>query len=285
MSWMAGPMPSHRRRWLCRVALCPSLVYYAGLITPAGPGVAEARVNPLSLIARQIHKPNILVVLDTSGSLTGVPGGSFDTSDEVGVDCDDGNNCRGGNALGTCAQGGKGCYSEPDCGLDATCKVDAQSCGKDADRAPIPGACNQPTCDSQNQNCVHAACFSSTDCPASTSGTCATSKKACNPSATCTAQFQCTYGSKSCSSTSTPCAAYAVCTNATGSLTNQQCATDPDCPLKPSGTCAVGGATCSSGNITACGKVCPDHQTPCSSDAQCNTCSKGSGSLPAAYSI
>ena len=41
---------------------------------------AIARVSPLSIISRQIHKPNLLVVLDTSGSLTGVPGGSFDTS-------------------------------------------------------------------------------------------------------------------------------------------------------------------------------------------------------------
>src|SRR5258708_40379357 len=132
MSWMAGPMPSHRRRWLCRVALCPSLVYYAGLITPAGPGVAEARVNPLSLIARQIHKPNLLVVLDTSGSLTGVPGGSFDVTTEVGVDCNGGDNCRGGNSLGTCASSGKGCYTDGDCPLDSTCKVDAQSCGTNA---------------------------------------------------------------------------------------------------------------------------------------------------------
>src|ERR1700754_3156416 len=121
---MAGPMPSPRsdlrsnaHRRLGRRAVAAMLLYYVGLLLPAGPRwsavgerAAEARVNPLNLIARQIHKPNILLLLDTSGSLTGVPGGSFDTSDEVGVDCDDGSNCRGGNALGVCAHSGKGCY-------------------------------------------------------------------------------------------------------------------------------------------------------------------------------
>ena len=268
------------------------LAYYLGLLLPAGPRwidvgprIAEARVNPLSLIARQIHKPNVLLVLDTSGSLTGVPGGSFDTTTEVGVDCDNGNNCRGGNALGVCAQSGKGCYSDDDCALDATCRTDAQSCGKNADCAPIPGACSQLTCDSKNQNCVYASCFTSTDCPASTSGTCATSKKACNPAAPCTTSYKCTYGSNTCSSTSTPCAAYAVCLNATGGQTTQQCATANDCPLKPAGICTVGGAACASGNVTTCSKVCPDKQTPCTTDSQCNTCSKGSGSLPGGYCI
>ena len=83
-----------------------------GMVAPAP---AEARVNPLLIISRQIHKPNMLIVLDTSGSLTGVPGGSFATSSEVGVDCDDGSNCRGGDASGTCAASGKKCSSDGDC--------------------------------------------------------------------------------------------------------------------------------------------------------------------------
>jgi hypothetical protein len=248
-----------------------------------GERAAEARVSPLSLIARQIHKPNILVLLDTSGSLTGVPGGTFDTPDEVGVDCDDGNNCRGGGALGVCAQSGKGCYSDDDCAVDATCKVDAQSCGTDADCAPAPGSCNQLTCNGSNQNCVHAACFTSSDCPASTTGTCVVTHNACNPVSTCSAVYKCTYGSNTCSSTSTPCAAYSVCQNSSGGLSSQQCATSNDCPLKSTGTCSVGGAACSSGNVSTCAKVCPDHSTVCTSDSQCGVCSKGSGSLAGGY--
>ena len=95
-----------------------------GMVAPAP---AEARVNPLLIISRQIHKPNMLVVLDTSGSLTGVPGGSFTTSSEVGVDCDDGNNCRGGDASGTCAASGKKCSSDGDC-TSSTCSLDTQAC-------------------------------------------------------------------------------------------------------------------------------------------------------------
>jgi len=78
-------------------------------------GTADARVDPLLIISRQIHPPNMLVVLDTSGSLTGVPGGAFDTSTEVGVDCDDGVNCRGGSATGACYQSGKFCSSDAQC--------------------------------------------------------------------------------------------------------------------------------------------------------------------------
>src|SRR5262245_53067696 len=84
---------------------------------------ASARVSPLSIIARQIHKPNMLVVLDTSGSLTGVPGGAMDTSTEVGVDCDDGVNCRGGVAKGACDLNGKFCSSDATC-RSLSCKYD-----------------------------------------------------------------------------------------------------------------------------------------------------------------
>src|SRR3954469_3772596 len=103
------------------------------------PPAALARLSPLSIIARQIHKPNMLVVLDTSGSLTGVPGGSFDYSKEVGVDCDGGNNCRGGDALGTCVATGKACSSDSDCRAP-TCKLDHTDCTANTDCAVQPGA-------------------------------------------------------------------------------------------------------------------------------------------------
>jgi hypothetical protein len=79
------------------------------VVAPQKPRRASSR-SPR--ITRQIHKPNMLVVLDTSGSLTGVPGGSFDYSDEVGVDCDDGVMCRGGVSVGTCGSSGKGCSTD-----------------------------------------------------------------------------------------------------------------------------------------------------------------------------
>src|SRR5687768_11536358 len=76
-------------------------------------GVSHARVTPLNAIARQIHKANMLVVLDTSGSMNGVPGTPFSYSSEVGVDCDNGVDCRGwSETAGSCASTGRSCVSD-----------------------------------------------------------------------------------------------------------------------------------------------------------------------------
>ena len=269
-----------RPSFLRRTALATAAAYYVGLLGVmatlglVAPPAAEARVNPLLIISRQIHKPNMLIVLDTSGSLTGVPGGSFVTSSEVGVDCDDGNNCRGGDASGTCAATGKNCSSDGDC-TSSTCKVDTAACVVDADCAPQAGKCTQSTCDAFG-NCANASCFADGDCPASTSGTCATSKAACTPTKKCTASLKCTYGSSGCSSTSTPCAAYALCQVAGGTLGTQQCSVNSDCPAQTTGgTCAVGSIT-SCGKVADCAKLCPDGSTTCSADSDCGVCSKGS---------
>lgn len=278
-----------RRRLVC-LSLFTAASYYVSLFLPHMMGVerlgeptAEARVNPLTLISRQIHKPNILVVFDTSGSLTGVPGGSFDEPTEVGVDCDDGVNCRGGKAMGTCSTSKKVCLSDADCSVNSTCGLDGMGCFASGDCAPTQGKCNQLTCNSSNANCIYAACMADGDCPASTSGKCAATQITCNPTKPCAAQLKCTYGSSSCSSTSTPCAAYKLCKDAAGALTTTQCNSDNDCPTNPNGTCAVGGAACTSTNLTACSKVCPDDTTACTADSKCGVCTKGTGSLPGNY--
>ena len=83
-------------------------MFLVHLLTPTvAPRPAQARMDPLNMIMRQLHKPNMLILLDTSGSLTGVPGGTFDNSDEVGVDCNDGLMCRGGLSVGICARPAK----------------------------------------------------------------------------------------------------------------------------------------------------------------------------------
>src|SRR3954466_4057287 len=97
------------------VAIVTATVFYGQLLATLAPRPAQARVEPLTRITAQVHKPNMLIVLDTSGSLDGVPGGTFSTSTEVGVDCDDGDNCRGGDAVGTCQIGGKGCSTDAQC--------------------------------------------------------------------------------------------------------------------------------------------------------------------------
>src|SRR3982750_1117021 len=90
-------------------ALGLAAILYNQLLASVAPTPAFARVEPLTRITRQIHKPNMLILLDTSGSLTGVPGGTFDYTDEVGVDCDNGLNCRGGTTTGTCVTSAKVC--------------------------------------------------------------------------------------------------------------------------------------------------------------------------------
>ena len=239
------------------------------------PVPALARVSPLSIIARQIHKPNIVVVLDTSGSLTGVPGGAFDTSTEVGVDCTDGVSCRGGTATGVCYQTGKMCSSDAQC-RSSTCKLDGMACVVAADCAPRAGQCTQQTCNSQGKSCQFAACFADGDCPAVTTGKCGATQVSCSLQKPCASQPRCQYGAANCSQGQN-CAAYGNCLNASNQTTSQTCSQDADCPLKSSGTCAFGGQTCTS--VSSCSvKLCPDRATTCTADAQCGVCSKGSSS-------
>ncbi|HEY4186374.1 MAG TPA: PilC/PilY family type IV pilus protein, partial [Polyangia bacterium] len=238
-------------------------------------GPADARVDPLLIISRQIHQPNMLVVLDTSGSLTGVPGGAFDTSTEVGVDCEDGVSCRGGTAQGLCAQSGKFCSSDAQCRTQ-TCKVDGTACATDVDCRPQAGTCNQKTCNAQGTNCQYASCFADADCPLVTTGACATSHSTCSPSRPCTSTPRCQYGGAACS-LGTDCPPYGLCLNSSNQTTAQACSVDSDCPLKSSGTCAFGGTSCTS--VSSCTvKLCGDRATTCTADAQCGVCSKGTSS-------
>ena len=277
-------MPSGTLRRARRAALTAARAFVAPagiavVVAIAGLGawalVAEARVNPLSMISRQIHSPNMLVVLDTSGSLTGVPGGSFDTSTEVGVDCDDGMSCRGGTASGTCHLSHKACSSDAQC-RTSTCQLDGMSCASSADCAPQAGQCTQQTCDSRGRNCQYAACFSSGDCPLVTTGNCTVGGASCSPSRTCSSVPRCQYGGANCS-LGNNCPAYGMCLNASNQTTSQTCSVDTDCPLKTAGTCAFGGQSCTS--VASCSvKLCSDKATTCTADSQCGVCSKGSSS-------
>jgi hypothetical protein len=240
-------------------------------------GPAEARVSPLSIISRQIHKPNLLVVLDTSGSLTGVPGGVFDTSTEVGVDCADGVNCRGGVASGTCGQTAKSCSSDAQC-KSSTCKLDGMGCAISTDCRPSAGSCNQQTCNQYGFNCQNAVCYSDADCPAVNRGACASTGSTCSSSSPCTSMPRCQYGNANCV-LGQSCAAYGHCLNASGQATAQACSVDGDCPLKSSGgTCAVGGQSCTSAASCTSTKLCSDHIATCSATSDCYKCSYGSSS-------
>src|SRR6185295_18220740 len=162
-----------------------------------------ARVDPLNIIKRQIHKPNMLVLLDTSGSLTGVPGGTFDNSDEVGVDCDDGENCRGGVSQGTCATSHKACINDDQCRA-STCATGLADCTTTTDCQPIAGSCS-----------TGEACYASADCPSLSTGHCKSTGSSCSASKKCTVQNRCLYNGNTCA-TDTDCATGLCADNLTG---------------------------------------------------------------------
>jgi hypothetical protein len=109
------------------------------------PDPVLARVNPLVIVERQIHKGNMLIVLDTSGSMTGVPGGLFVNSSEAGVDCDNGDHCRNGGVQGLCRVWGRVCQSDDDCRTPICQKDGATQCSVDSDCPQDPGICSLPT--------------------------------------------------------------------------------------------------------------------------------------------
>jgi hypothetical protein len=240
-------------------------VLYHQLLSSVLPLPAQARVEPLTRITRQIHKPNVLIVLDTSGSLTGVPGGSFDNSDEVGVDCDDGLNCRGGVSLGTCNVGGKTCATDTECAT-STCQVGRAACVTNSDCAPVAGHCD-----------TGQSCYETDDCPAKTTGDCAYYGNSCSSSSPCSQRLRCKYGSNVTCSSNSDCKP-GLC--ATGGAA---CTTSNDCPY------ATGGGTCTYGTTPAGGcanaaqcpvrpKVCSDNPSlTCTTVNNCGgTCKKGS---------
>jgi Neisseria PilC beta-propeller domain len=73
------------------------------------PRSAPANVNPVTLIERQMQKPNMLIVLDTSGSMSLAPGSKESYTSEVGVDCDESDKfCRQEGYQNRCVLSGGG---------------------------------------------------------------------------------------------------------------------------------------------------------------------------------
>ncbi|MBN2574745.1 MAG: hypothetical protein JXP73_09285 [Deltaproteobacteria bacterium] len=233
---------------------------------------ADARVNPLVIIQRQIHKANMLIVLDTSGSMTGVPGGTFYYKAEAGVDCDNGYNCRQAGLMGNCVASGKSCYSDEDC-RRGTCSADAsQSCGSDIECMPSAKVCSVSK----------TACTTDADCPA-VSGKCSYSGLSCTTEGGCAAIGRCMDGDTPCGSTS--------CTNfddKCGTTGNCQedpskvCETDAVCPQKASGNCANGGTPpsgCSDHADCPTKQKCQGTDETCRTTVECPGTKKGRCSL------
>lgn len=235
--------------------------FLLGLLPPAAPKTAQARVDPLNAIKRQIHKPNMLVVIDTSGSMTGVPGGSFSYSSEVGVDCDDGEDCRGNGWNGTCSSSNRPCGSDSDC-QHAYCVSGGANCSTD------PDCITSGVCGVSGEVCTGDA-----DCPPQTAGRCSASGEACSLSVPCPTFGRCAQGGRS-------------CTNPGGLCTVGSCAADSSLSCSQNADCprAASGGTCSGGGTPGGGcdddLDCPSRKTcvtgeTCRQTSDCPTVTRG----------
>jgi hypothetical protein len=219
---------------------------------------SEAKVNPLVVIERQLHKANMLIVLDTSGSMTGVPGGTFTSASEVGVDCDNGDHCRQGVA-GACHLWHRTCLSDNDC-RHGYCQNDGvTACSTDAD-------CPQ---DSRKCSATGTPCTDNSQCLPQ-NGTCALTGGTCRLNGTdCPAAGHCKRTQLVCTNPGSACADVGQCAHATSTT----CTSPADCPLLTSGTCSVGGRTCSRDGDCPGLKHCQGNATSCSADTDCGgTC-------------
>ena len=275
-----------------KIELCALAALVAGLTWTMAPHLADARVNPLVVIERQIRKANMLIVLDTSGSMTGVPGGQFQNGTECGVDCDNGVSCRLGGLLGICKLWTtRNCLSDDDCRHGYCSKDNITICASTTDCAQDPGICSL-TGDS---------CTATVPCPPRM-GTCTTTNASCDAQHPCASVGYCKYGtnvlcpipptncpnigtcstqsSVTCqqSSTCPPTSSGGTCSG--GSTPQGGCSRTSDCPLKMQ--CQVSGDSCGletdqphcvvySGNICYGGSANETHHlASCSKDSYCH---------------
>lgn len=215
-----------------------------GLLLP--PDGADARVNPLVVIQRQIHKANMLIVLDTSGSMTGVPGGVFTYSTEAGVDCDNGSNCRNGGVAGICgSQTSRSCLSDDDCRRGYCEKDPGRTCSADNDCVAPLSTCSA----------TGLPCASNNDCSPQP-GKCTGTGLACASNADCPPVGKCTYGNTVCNNVGGKCPDIGTCKQDS----TKTCMGKEDCPQSASGGNCAGGGTPPSGCST---------QEDCPSKKQC----------------
>jgi hypothetical protein len=238
---------------------------------------ADANVNPLTVIERQIKKANMLIVLDTSGSMTGVPGGQFQNSTEAGVDCDNGVNCRQGGVQGICkALTSRICLSDDDC-QHGQCNNDQRTlCSVSADCPQDPGTCSF----------TGGTCSATLPCSA-VGGTCSVTGVSCTT--TCASVSICKYGTNKVCTSNNDCPAtiYTCSTNS-----GMTCATAADCPHASSGgTCTKNTPSggCSQDTDCPMTMTCQSSGDSCRSNSDCpvytdNICSGGTyKGLPCNY--
>ncbi len=222
------------------------------LVTTPLPGTAN--FDPLAIIKRQIHKPNMLIVLDTSGSMASVPAGEFTGITEVGVDCDDGINCKG-TARGRCKNSRLACDNDTNCAV-SRCSYTGNDCDTSAE-CVATGKCS----------ITGKWCKLATDCATGQGKCTVTGWETCNASDPCTGVGKCAKG------TMATCYNPQKCVAGKCASGGANCSTDATCPVGncTQGTCNTGGAFCKSNADCpkAAGKCANDVTRTCTANTDC----------------
>ncbi len=166
-----------RQQW---TAVGTATVFWASLLLSSAPTPVEARYDPLYIVKQQIKKPNLLIALDTSGSLVSVPGPAFavdqknpNNSTEAGMDCDNGSNCR---QKRVCKIAGvitsTACGQDMDC-WPKNCRLTQGSCNVTPDCPNWNvGFCDRDVALSFVHGMTNTKCTADADCLQATSGQC-----------------------------------------------------------------------------------------------------------------
>lgn len=226
--------------------------------------VADARVNPLVIIERQIHKANMLIVLDTSGSMTGVPGGTFSSLSEAGVDCNNGVDCKESGIVATCKSSGLSCMSDADCRVSRCSLTPTVTCSAES------------PCPTVNAKCSVTGEECSGTCP-SLPSTCSATLGTCDSTHPCPVYKKCHYGGADCTTTDCPAVKYCA------KDITKVCESDLNCPQESSGgNCAAGGTPpsgCSTQDDCPIKTKCEGTDETCQGDLSCPGPTKGRCSI------
>jgi hypothetical protein len=207
------------------------------------PGTTRALVSPVSLIQRQVVKPNMLILFDTSTSMMNSPGDKDLDSNEVGQDCDAGDDqCRMVGTPGRCFYAGTGAMGagvksdDTSCHVDAECRVGycKNSARLSCDQASDCGAGN--SCDGFCDNDNSIGCNSDAACgTGKCRGVCSNSNPPlCTSDADCAGpgNYCSVYPNDFCVTASGTPAKSRVCVAG-----QNRCRTDSDCSAYPGDTC------------------------------------------------
>jgi hypothetical protein len=155
----------------------------AGLLILATTGVGSANVSPVTLIERQVHKPNFLIVLDTSGSMGFAPGSDEDVGSDMGMDCDGDVWCRQDGYRSKCVLRSAACTTTSDCSAGycmesggTTCSTDSQCTagGEYCDTVPNDRCITTTGLVRRGKVCAIGLnrCWDNSDCTANAGDTC-----------------------------------------------------------------------------------------------------------------